>query len=83
MPVPRYATKALTTSEELVENNGPFFEVTSLALSLVIPLASVAPKEVKRILDKLKTRAIAEKKEKYFVAPIDESLNYLEKRISE
>ena len=83
MPVPRYATKALTTSEELVENNGPFFEVTSLALSLVIPLASVAAKEVKRILDKLKTRAIAEKKEKYFVAPIDESLNYLEKRISE
>lgn len=78
-PLKRYATIALDSAKEIVERKGPFFEDTSLALNLVVPLASIFPKEVKNILEELKARAINQNKEKYFVTPIEESISYLNK----
>lgn len=77
IPSPRYAKRALIQAKEIERRNGEFFEDTSLVLCLVIPLASILPIDVKKILMRLKTRAIKEYSEKFFVNWIDESISNL------
>lgn len=81
MPSNHYAEKAFDAAmdiESKIEDK-TFYHDTSLALCLVIPLASIIPKKVNKLLKLLRKRAEQKSEGKYYVKSIDESLLNLEK----
>jgi hypothetical protein len=83
LPSVRYARHALENATEIARRDGPFFEDISLALCLVVPLSSIIPAEVKKVLEHLRERASEKRDGQYYVNWIDESLVNLSTFISE
>lgn len=77
LPSIRYSNLALGKAYEIVDRAGPFFEDTSLALCLVVPLVTIKPMEVQDVLVRLRDRAVEKRNGKFYVTWIDESTSHL------